>query len=365
MEHLSKKEKKKRRRQANRPETWSVTPREEPEPAPAAPELPVPEDDRPDTSPYTSATMALRFGTEGIQYNVPAALLPSSINTDPEYYDYTRTICLSDIDSDIAHPLVHFLHTGKYETLRSGEASLVARDIREHQRALNLYVTASKYGLRELQILAMEKIRSIKPGVPAGDILEHLEAVMSDTSDEDEFLEAYLTDTLKKTFAELANLSGKVPRIKLSSRFARAMVVSFAAILDDMQASVSEKDKTRNTGESFHMPAPPEEPPVEADCLSLSGTAKSEGLTHDSFSVVSYDTKEGTSSDHRQHDSDAFSANIPYDGPELEQCKKGAQPLEEADAGKLQEPDDEEDWVPVSTAKKDKKKKKKTRSAIK
>lgn len=177
-----------------------------------------------------SSTVTLYFGTDRIQYKIPSALLPSDITPSETCWDGRRVVYLSDIDPDIAHSFVHFLHTGRYETLWSGETDFVAKNIREHKRAISLYVSGGKYGLKNLQSLAVERISLIDQDVPVGDVLEHIEAAFSKISDSDEWLTAYLNDVLKKTFTAYSSTSEVTPHRQVGSGFARAMLDSVAVI---------------------------------------------------------------------------------------------------------------------------------------
>lgn len=95
---------------------------------------------------------------------------------------------------------MHFLHTGDYQTLRSHDLSLTQRHIKEHKRAISIYVVAGKYGLKELQALAITKISYIESELSTEDILKHIKAAFSKISEDDEWLASYLEDTIKKTF---------------------------------------------------------------------------------------------------------------------------------------------------------------------
>ncbi|CAN9306247.1 unnamed protein product [Alternaria alternata] len=113
---------------------------------------------RPVTSPYTSPTVALHFGPTLQEYHLPDILLQQLENI-PSRDPRTGKIHLADVDASIGHVLIHFLHTGVYQTLNNeavGNIENTQQDIvlSEFQTALLTLEAAKKYGVPGLQNLA-------------------------------------------------------------------------------------------------------------------------------------------------------------------------------------------------------------------
>ena len=109
------------------------------------------------SSPYSSPPVTLRIGTEDQSYYVPEVLLQTLRNCS-SYDPFGRTVDLPDLDADSAHVIVHFLHTGTYQTLADDEdlTSFIAS--KEFRKAILILSAAKKYGLPELQQLAKVEV---------------------------------------------------------------------------------------------------------------------------------------------------------------------------------------------------------------
>lgn len=82
----------------------------------------------------------------------------------PPHSPWVSEVALRDLDADIGHILIHFLHTGAYQTLdkmddESGEVDETNVAIREFQRAVRASEAAIRYGLPDLQELAQEEMK--------------------------------------------------------------------------------------------------------------------------------------------------------------------------------------------------------------
>ncbi|KAF1364342.1 hypothetical protein EJ07DRAFT_151632 [Lizonia empirigonia] len=114
---------------------------------------------RPKTSPYVSPLITLRIGPERWPYHVPEDLLQKS-KVLYESLPWRRVIDLPDVDAQSAHVIVHFLHTGTYQTLADGDdedSSFNA--IKEFEKAASVFITAKKYDLIGLKELAKVEIQ--------------------------------------------------------------------------------------------------------------------------------------------------------------------------------------------------------------
>jgi hypothetical protein len=100
----------------------------------------------------------LHFGPTRQKYYVPDTLL-QILENSPGRDPWTGEIHLADVDASIGHVLIHFLHTGVYQTLNdeaventeNAHQNIVSD---EFQTAVFALQAAKKYGVPGLQDLA-------------------------------------------------------------------------------------------------------------------------------------------------------------------------------------------------------------------
>ena len=109
-------------------------------------------------SPYSSPPVALHFGLNRQPYYLPKLLLHKLENL-PSRDSWTGEIHIADVDADIGHVLIHYLHTDAYQTLNNIKIedtedcdTEIVRN--EFQKAVLALIAATKYGLPGLQELA-------------------------------------------------------------------------------------------------------------------------------------------------------------------------------------------------------------------
>lgn len=123
-------------------------------------------------SPYTEAPVALHIGLEKTVYYVPRHLLPSvwskTVGEDP--------IPLYDVEMETGHILVHYLYTGKYQTLDTVVNSTL--DTCDGLRqALHVYIMVNNYNIPGLHELVLRRIEDLCARL---DIFEILGAIEND-----------------------------------------------------------------------------------------------------------------------------------------------------------------------------------------
>jgi hypothetical protein len=104
----------------------------------------------------------LHFGPTLQEYYLPDTLL-QQLEKIPSRDPWTGKIHLADVDASIGHVLIHFLHTGVYQTLNDegiGNTKNTQQDIvlNEFQTALLTLEVAKKYGVPGLQDLAQVEL---------------------------------------------------------------------------------------------------------------------------------------------------------------------------------------------------------------
>lgn len=150
-------------------------------------------------SPYTSLPSTLRFGPDRQSYYVPKPLLQSLENI-PNDDSWDRETSLPDVDADSGHVIVHFLHTGTYQTLvEEGEdvtTSLSASQ--EFIKAALVCVAAKKYRLTDLEGLARKEMEQCGKDVS---ITELVQLISEDTfvvlCSDSPWLQDFVTDKVK------------------------------------------------------------------------------------------------------------------------------------------------------------------------
>ncbi|CAN9182578.1 unnamed protein product [Alternaria alternata] len=117
---------------------------------------------QPVTSPYTSPSVTLHFGPTLQEYYLPDILL-QRLERIPSRDPWTGKIHLADVDASIGHVLIHFLHTGQYQTL--SEEDLESTEKTQQDTVLNGFQTAlltleaaKKYGVPGLQDVAQVEL---------------------------------------------------------------------------------------------------------------------------------------------------------------------------------------------------------------
>jgi len=113
-------------------------------------------------SPYATSPVVLLFGSIRKRYHVPGSMVQKLENApDP---GWAGEIWIRDVDADIGHVLIHFLHTGTYQTLNdrmaeNGEPSSAEITRNEFQKAVLVLQAATTYGLPRLQELAQAEMQ--------------------------------------------------------------------------------------------------------------------------------------------------------------------------------------------------------------
>ncbi|KAJ4346001.1 hypothetical protein N0V95_005784 [Ascochyta clinopodiicola] len=118
---------------------------------------------RPKISPYTSPPATVHFGVNCQPYYIPNVLLERLDNLPPHDPWTSHARHFKDTDPATGHLLIHYLHTGAYQTLSdaiSEEVEGTENDlvIREFQNAVRVLDAATKHGLPGLQQLAQSEM---------------------------------------------------------------------------------------------------------------------------------------------------------------------------------------------------------------
>ncbi|EKG14253.1 hypothetical protein MPH_08581 [Macrophomina phaseolina MS6] len=161
-------------------------------------------DRRPVTSPYCSGFSKVAFGQGSVAYYVLSCLLARypKLENLQAFSKFSPRIELPEVYAGVGHTLVHFLFTGRYQTLRSSEAPNEDEDDVEYGRALMTYAAARAYDLNDLACLAQGKAQSHGDALKISSALDHIKAVVSAGLSNDEWLDAHLNEKLGAFFRE-------------------------------------------------------------------------------------------------------------------------------------------------------------------
>ena len=117
--------------------------------------------------PYGSPACTIPFASP---LTVPLDILKKSPKLQAAYE--SRLPELPTIPEDVGHVLVHYLHTGTYESLRPKPTSTMSKQICELKTSIQAYAAARAYDLPDLMRLAEAKIDKYGEGLPLPALLE-------------------------------------------------------------------------------------------------------------------------------------------------------------------------------------------------
>ncbi|KAJ5589666.1 hypothetical protein N7450_003638 [Penicillium hetheringtonii] len=106
---------------------------------------------------------------------------------------------MSDIDEDVGHTVVHFLHTGGYETVNSpleeGRSDLA----REYKRSVLVYHASRIWSLGDLEVLSRQKMQHLDEELPVLEILRIMRGVFSSLPADETWLPDYIQENLQRS----------------------------------------------------------------------------------------------------------------------------------------------------------------------
>ncbi|KAK2055205.1 hypothetical protein LY76DRAFT_607861 [Colletotrichum caudatum] len=137
----------------------------------AVPHLPEAEEDRnpkigPKVSPYASPGCQVYFKS-GQLFRIPRDLI-SGLGS---ICNGLNKIYLGDVPDEAGHTVLHYLHTGMWQTLDDADLPDEARPLNQLEVGLHVYATAQTYGLPGLAALAKQEIHQHAEALPALQVL--------------------------------------------------------------------------------------------------------------------------------------------------------------------------------------------------
>ena len=110
------------------------------------------------------------------------------------------TIDLSDVDEDVGHTLVHYLHTGTYQTLKLPGIPAIVQRLSEYKRSLRSYCVAKRYALNGLENLAKAHIDTSGKRIPFFDLLSITEELYGGVPSCDKWFVTFLENMIDAAF---------------------------------------------------------------------------------------------------------------------------------------------------------------------
>ncbi|KAL2127665.1 hypothetical protein VTI74DRAFT_10336 [Chaetomium olivicolor] len=160
-------------------------------------------DTRPETSPYGSPACTIPFASP---LTVPLDILKKSPKLQAAYE--SRLPELPTIPEDVGHVLVHYLHTGTYESLKPKPTDTMSRQICELKTSIQSYAAARAYDLPDLMRLAEAKIDKYGEGLPLPALLEVARDAYPTLTEGDAWFLDYLRSKIRPHLKDPKSLLG-------------------------------------------------------------------------------------------------------------------------------------------------------------
>ena len=188
------------------------------------------------------------IGPSGSEYTVLQAIvdqysgLRARLNRD----NVTAPIVLREIDDDIGHTFIHYLYTGKYQTLGLGTVPEEARVATEFRRSVLAYCAARICGIEKLEELTKEKIEELSKELSIFNLQGVAEEVSSKLPKKGDWFSAQMNKWIKAALVSNDSLlqeNGFLDIIGRSAVFDRAVVKSLTEMYGEQKAKHSTVEK--------------------------------------------------------------------------------------------------------------------------
>ena len=214
-------------------------------------------------SPYASPPCTVPFASP---LTVPQDVLLRSPKLHAAYESQHPE--LPEIPDDIGHILVHYLHTGNYESLKPKEADTLAKQISELRTSIRAYATARAYDLPELMRLAEKNIEKHGEGLTLPHLLEITKEAHPGLSEADVWFLAYLKRRIRPHLEDPkallgSNLLDQISNILSPNRvLLRTVLEMFCERINTRPEVLSPITSPSPASSRPTSPPPPATPPV-------------------------------------------------------------------------------------------------------
>ncbi|WQF76955.1 hypothetical protein CDEST_01969 [Colletotrichum destructivum] len=159
----------------------------------------------PEVSPYSSSSCTVYF-KGGRQFIIPYDLLRSSKKLE-EIYGGWCEIRLRDIPDEAGHVLIHYLHTGTWQTLRVNNPTPAVVHSTQLNISLHVYAAAQAYELPDLAELAKGKISHYAGLLPDLETLVLASDAGRLIGEDDLWFSAFIRLRIRQLFEDPASLN--------------------------------------------------------------------------------------------------------------------------------------------------------------
>ncbi|KAK1997692.1 hypothetical protein LX36DRAFT_749525 [Colletotrichum falcatum] len=194
-------------------------------------------DDGPEVSPYRSPTCRVYFGN-GEVFKAPRDIICVSAKLS-SICSSSHEILVEDVPAEAGHVLLHYLHTGTWQTLCRGYPIRGSRTSTYFETSLYVYAAARTYGLAGLAELAKENIPRYAEGLSALDIIVLAAKPCENLPEDDPWFLPFIKAQMEQLFEDSASVDQSVflDCFNGSANYSRILVKSMALMCCEKLAS--------------------------------------------------------------------------------------------------------------------------------
>ncbi|KAH7112375.1 hypothetical protein EDB81DRAFT_922968 [Dactylonectria macrodidyma] len=159
-------------------------------------------DSQPNKSPYADQTVQIYLQDCKSPMQVHKALVGRYPRLLSAASYQSSEIRLANVSQPAGHVLMHFLYTGAYQCLRPNEPDMKKRRIFEFRTALESYVMARAYDLRDLEALAKKELETLTEEITVADFIAVSEDVYPQPRHDDEWFPSLIRIRVQRGLTE-------------------------------------------------------------------------------------------------------------------------------------------------------------------
>ncbi|KAK1656706.1 hypothetical protein BDP55DRAFT_688188 [Colletotrichum godetiae] len=192
----------------------------------------------PEVSPYASPACNVYFES-GQPFRVPSNLLCQELeNIRHRSHGEIR---LKHIPDEAGHVLIHFLHTGSWQTLRAKDSLDAPKNATYLGTSLHVYAASQAYKIPLLAELAKGNISLSAEALPALEVIALASDACHSLGEDDPWFSAFIKRRIRHLFEDSSSLnkSGLLGCFNNTTAYSRLLVKSLIEICCDYSISVN------------------------------------------------------------------------------------------------------------------------------
>ncbi|KAI1363135.1 hypothetical protein F5Y08DRAFT_340985 [Xylaria arbuscula] len=165
------------------------------------------DDTRPSISPYERPSIPAQFSS-GKHFAIYLSFLdehPKLTKRLTWNGGHTLTCDFKDTDDSVGHVLIHYLLTGKYQSLKPQNQSLSTSNDADFTTAVRTYKFTEDFDLPKLKFLSRHEMKRAGNQLHASQIIGSLWSILPQVSRDDSWLPGYLKTVLWQFFHDRGN----------------------------------------------------------------------------------------------------------------------------------------------------------------